>query len=330
MPMDKVFVTCTIPEQGLELLHEHCDAEVWPGDATPPREVLLEKVRGVSGLLCMLTDTIDEELMEAAGDKLKVVSNYAVGYDNIDITAATKRGILVCNTPGVLTETTADLAFTLLMSAARRIVEGADHVRDGRWQTWGPKLLLGQDIYQSTLGIIGLGRIGRAVARRACGFNMKVLYYDHAGRKKKDDEVGALYCDTMDEVLKHSDFISLHVPLSPETHHLIDATALKKMKKTAILINTSRGGVVDPEALYKALEKKEIAYAALDVTDPEPIPADHKLLNLSNCLIVPHIGSASVMTRGLMADMAAENLVTGLNGERPKFLVNPEALRARE
>lgn len=326
MTKPKVFITRAIPDQGLDILNESCDTEVWPKELPPNRNELLKNVTGMEGLLSLLTDKMDAELMDAAGDQLKVISNFAVGYDNIDISAATKRGILVTNTPGVLTETTADLAFALLMSAARRIVEGMDYVRSGHWQVWEPKLLLGNDIHQKTLGIIGLGRIGRAVARRASGFNMKVLYYNHTGRNKKDEEVGALYCDTIDEVLKNSDFISLHVPLSPETHHLIDSPAFSKMKKTAILINTSRGSVVNSDALHKALDKGEIAYAALDVTDPEPLPGDHKLLKLPNCLVVPHIGSATVATRGLMAVMAAENLLTGLRGEVPKYLVNREVV----
>jgi lactate dehydrogenase-like 2-hydroxyacid dehydrogenase len=326
----KIFITGAIPDQGLDQALDKYDTEIWPKDTPPTKKELLKKVRGIDGLLSLLTSKIDAEVMDAAGKQLKVISNYAVGYDNIDVQAATKRGILVTNTPGVLTETTADLAFALLMAAARRIVEGADYVREGKWHTWNPKLLLGLDIHQATLGIVGLGRIGKAMVRRARGFNMKILYYDEKGRYDKDEEIGALYCETMDEILKYSDFLSLHVPLTPETHHLIDAKALKKMKQTAILINTSRGSVVDPDALYNALKNGDIAYAALDVTEPEPIPANHKLLSLSNCLIVPHIGSASVMTRGLMADMAVENLLAVLRGDEPKYLVNPEVLKAKK
>lgn len=326
MTNPRVYITREIPEHGLQLLEDNFDIEVWPEETPIPRDVLLEKVPGISGLLCLLTDEIDAEVMDTAGKELKVISNYAVGYDNIDVAAATERGILVLNTPGVLTQTTADLAFALLMTAARRIAEGSEYVRKGKWKTWGPKLLLGQDIHQKTLGIIGLGRIGSAVARRASGFNMKVLYYNRSGRNKKDNEVGALYCDTLDEVLVNSDFISLHVPLTPETHYLIDGAALKKMKNTAILINTSRGQIVDSDALYEALMDGEIAYAALDVTDPEPLPKGHKLLTLPNCLVVPHLGSASITTRTLMADMAVENLIAVLQDEVPKFVVNKEAL----
>jgi lactate dehydrogenase-like 2-hydroxyacid dehydrogenase len=326
MPKSNVYVTRLIPEQGLEILEEDCKVDIWQKDEPVPRKILLQKVSGKDGLLCLLGDNIDSEVMDSAGKQLKVISNYAVGFDNIDIAAATKRGILVCNTPGVLTQTTADLAFGLLMAAARRIVEGAGYVRSGAWVNWGPKMFLGQDIHQKTLGIIGLGRIGSAVARRACGFNMKVLYYNHSGRNPRDEEIGALYCETLDEVLKNSDFITLHVPLTPETKWSIDGAALKKMKKTAILINTSRGQVVDSDAFYQALKDGEIAYAALDVTDPEPIPKDHKLLKLENCIIVPHIGSASVTTRNLMATMAAENLLMGLSGEIPKYTVNKEVI----
>lgn len=328
MSNPRVFVTRAIPVRGLELVEDECTTEVWLEEAPPKREVVLEKVKGVDGILCMLTDSIDEEIMDAAGPQLKIISNYAVGYDNIDVKAATKRKIMVCNTPGVLTQTTADLAFSLIMAAGRRLVEAADYVRNGKWQDWEPKTLLGYDIHQKTLGIIGLGRIGSAVARRARGFNMKVLYYNQSGRNLKDEEVGALYCETIDEVLKNSDVVSLHVPLTPETHHMIDGAALEKMRNTAILINTSRGPVVDTDALYNALEKKEIAYAALDVTDPEPLPADHKLLKLSNCLVVPHIGSATIATREFMAIMAAENLLAGLRDEVPKYLVNPEVLES--
>jgi lactate dehydrogenase-like 2-hydroxyacid dehydrogenase len=322
-----VYVTRKLPGESLEPLIDTYDTEIWPKDTPIPRDKLLKKVPGISGLLCILNDNIDVELMDAAGKDLKVISNFAVGIDNIDVTAATERGIFVCNTPGVLTQTTADLAFALLMSAARRIVEGFEYVRAGKWLSWGPELLLGQDIHQKTLGIIGLGRIGSAVARRASGFNMKVLYYDHSGKKPKDAEVGALYCETLEEVLEKSDFISLHVPLTPETQYLIDGAAFRKMKNTAILINTSRGLVVDSDALYEALKDGEIAYAALDVTDPEPLPKDHKLLSLQNCLVVPHIGSASVATRTLMADMAVENLLAVLRDEVPRFLVNPEVVK---
>jgi glyoxylate reductase len=320
----RVFVTRLIPIGGLDLVREACDAEVWPDELPPPREVLLAKVRGADGLLCLLTDRVDAELLDAAGPQLKVVSNYAVGYDNVDVAAATARGIPVGNTPGVLTETTADMAFALLMAAARRIVEGADYVRAGRWRTWGPTLFLGHDVHGATLGIVGMGRIGQALARRAAGFDMRIIYFDPYCDPDKAPFVGVgLRCE-LDELLAESDFVSLHVPLTEDAHHLINAETLNKMKPTAVLVNTSRGPVVDPDALYDALQAGTIAYAALDVTDPEPLPADHKLLSLLNCLVVPHIASASHATRTRMAVMAAENLLAGLRGERLPNCVNPE------
>ena len=325
MKKPKAFVTRIIPDGGLDLVRQACDAEIWPDDVPPPRWVLLEKMRGVQGLLCLLTDPVDSELMDAAGPGLKVISNFAVGYDNVDIAEATARGIPVGNTPGVLTETTADMAFTLLMAAARRVVEGAEYVRAGKWRTWGPMLLLGHDVHGATLGIVGMGRIGQAMARRAAGFGMRVVYYDPYCDADKAPFVDVvLRCD-LDDLLAEADFVTVHAPLTDDTYHLIDAEALAKMKPTAVLINTSRGPVVDTLALYDALATGQIAYAALDVTEPEPLPAEHKLLTLSNCIVVPHIASASVATRTRMAVMAAENLLAGLRGERLPNCVNPEA-----
>jgi lactate dehydrogenase-like 2-hydroxyacid dehydrogenase len=320
----KVFVSRAIPDAGLDLVRAACDAEIWPQQTPPPREALLEGVQGVEGLLAILTERVDGDLMDAAGPSLKVVSNFAVGFDNIDVPEATARGIPVGNTPGVLTETTADMAFTLLMAAARRIVEGVDYVRAGEWESWGPTMLLGHDVHGATLGIIGMGRIGRAVARRATGFDMKVIYFDPYCDESKAPFIGVgLHCD-LDELLRDSDFISLHVPLTDDTRHLIDAEALSAMKPSTILINTSRGPVVDTSALVDALESKQIAYAALDVTDPEPLPGDHPLATLPNCIVVPHIASASHATRDRMAVMAAENLIAGLRGEHLPNCVNPE------
>jgi glyoxylate reductase len=329
MNKPRVFVTRIIPEAGLKMVLDACDAEVWPDELPPPRNILLEKVRGVVGLLPLLTDRIDGEVMDEAGDQLTIISNYAVGFDNIDVQAATDRGILVGNTPGALTETTADLAFALLMAAARRLGEGIDHIRADKWETFKPMELLGRDIHHATLGIIGMGRIGTEVARRASGFDMEVIYYNHHGRTERGETVGARMCSTLDELFEQADFISLHVPLTPETHHLINADALSKMKNTAILINTARGPVVDSDALYNALSAEKIAYAALDVTDPEPLPSDHKLMMLPNCLIVPHIGSATIATRSRMAVMAAENLLAGIGGQVPDHLVNPDVLARR-
>jgi glyoxylate reductase len=322
-----VFITRRIPDQGLALILEQCQAEVWPEETPPPREVLLEKVRQCDGLLSLLTDKIDAALMDNA-PRLRVVSNMAVGFDNIDVAAATERGILVGNTPEVLTDTTADFAFALLMATARRIGEAIDYVRAGKWKTWGPMLLLGQDVHGATLGLIGLGRIGSAVARRAQGFNMRVLYYDVVRRQDLEQQMGIIYTD-LDTLLAESDFVSLHAPLTPQTRHIINADSLRKMKPTAILINTARGPLVDSKALYEALRDGVIAYAGLDVTDPEPIPMDDPLLTLPNCLIVPHIASASVATRGKMAELAARNLLAGLRGEVLPTHLNPEALARR-
>jgi glyoxylate reductase len=323
----KVYVTRLIPKRGLDFLCDIAEAKIWEGELPPPREVLLEEVREVDGLLSLLTDRIDAELMNAA-PRLRVVSNYAIGYDNIDIQAATERGILVCHTPGVLTETTADFAFTLLACVARRVVEAARYVREGRWQTWGPLLCLGHDIYGSTLGLIGLGRIGSAVAKRATGFEMRVLYYDVARRPDLEEELGLTYVG-LETLLQQADFVSLHAPLTPESYHMIGADQLKMMKKTACLINTARGQLVDQQALYEALTSGEIAGAGLDVTEPEPIDPDDPLLRLDNCVIVPHIASASIAARTLMAEIAVENLVAGLQGRMPRNPVNPEVLDSR-
>ncbi len=317
----KVYVTRQVPERGIDMLRRACEVEVWEGELPVPRDVLLEKVRAIDGLYCLLTERIDGELLDAA-PRLRVVSNMAVGFNNIDVEACTARRIPVGNTPGVLTDTTADLAFALLMAAARRIVEGADYVRAGKWKTWGPLLLMGPDVHGATLGIVGFGRIGQAIARRARGFDMRVLYHD-AYVTEADPALGATSVD-LDTLLAESDFISLHVPLTEETYHLVSEEELLKCKPTAVLINTSRGEVVDPIALYQALRDGQIAYAALDVTEPEPLPVDHPLLSLSNCIVVPHIGSASVTTRTKMAIMAAENLLAGLRGERLPNCVNPQ------
>jgi len=329
MDKPKVLVTRIIPEAGLKMVTDACDAEVWPEELPPSRSILLEKVRGVAGILPLITDKIDGEVMDSAGDQLTIISNYAVGFDNIDVQEATHRGIFVGNTPGILTETTADLAFTLLLAVSRRIGEGIDYIRDNKWKTFKPMELLGRDVHNATLGIIGMGRIGIEVARRAKGFNMDIIYYDYRGRTEIGETVGAKMCSTIDALFEQADFISLHVPLTTETNHLIGISALSKMKDTSILINTSRGPVVDSDALYEALKSRKIAYAALDVTDPEPIPSNHKLMALSNCLIVPHVGTATIETRSRMAVMAAENLLTGIRGEAPKHLVNPEVLKNR-
>lgn len=321
MAKPKVFVTRAILDKGLDKVKEFCDVDLWTDELPPAREIVLERVRGVEGILSLLTDTMDAAVMDAAGPGLKVISNYAVGYDNIDAAAATQRGIAVGNTPGVLTDATADLSFALLMAAARRVVEGERYVRAGRWKTWGPSLLLGADMAGATLGIIGYGRIGRAVAKRAAGFDMNIIYYDPTIPEGADLPGSAVDLPTL---LRTADFISVHTPLTPETHHMIDAKAFAMMKPTAVLVNTARGPVVDPDALYTALRDGQIFAAALDVTEPEPIPMDSPLLTLDNLIIVPHIASASIHTRERMAVMAAENLIAGLKGERLPNCVNPE------
>jgi glyoxylate reductase len=320
-----VFVSRVVPEEGLAAIRGECEMDLWEGDLPPPREELLRRVAGCDGVLTLLTDRVDDEFLDAAGKKLRVVSNYAVGFDNIDVAACARRGIPVGNTPGVLTETTADLAWALLMAAARRLPEGDRYVRDGKWKTWGPLLLLGPDVHGATIGIVGFGRIGQALARRAKGFGMEILYHDVQELPPEVTEpLGATYLP-LEELLPRSDFVSLHVNLSPVTRHLIKAETLAWMKPTAVLVNTSRGPVVDQAALADALRNGVIWAAALDVTDPEPIPMDDPLVGLDNCLIVPHIASASRATRGKMAAMAAANLLAGVRGEPLPTEVPPPA-----
>jgi glyoxylate reductase len=314
----KVFVTRQIPEKGLSLVRDFCDAEIWSEELPPPREVLLERIQHVDGVLSLLTDRMDAVVMDAA-PKLRVISNMAVGVDNVDLKAASVRRIPVGNTPGAMTDATADLTFALMMAAARRLVEGEKYVRDGKWKTWSPQLLLGADFTGATWGIIGFGRIGQAVAKRAQGFDMRLIYHDPAAAPA----LGATPVDLLD-LLHESDFISLHVPLTAETHHMINARTLSEMKSGAVLVNTSRGPVVDPEALYTALKSNQIFAAGLDVTEPEPLPASDRLLELPNCIVIPHLGSASKRTRDQMAFLAAGNLIAGLKGERLPHCANPE------
>ena len=319
MTPPKIFISRLIPSRGLDLVKEHFLPDTWPHEMPPTREQLLEKVSGMDGLICLLTEKIDAELMDAAGPQLKVISSMSVGVDHVDVADATARGIPIGNTPGVLTDATADMAFALLFSAARRVVEGEKYIRAGKWKTWHPQILLGKDFVGATLGIVGFGRIGEAVAKRAQGFDMRVIYYDPTAQPA----YGAQSVD-LGALLRESDFVSLHVPLTPSTKGLVNAEFLAKMKPNAILVNTSRGGVVDQTALYDALKSNQIFAAALDVTDPEPLPIDSPLLALENCLIVPHLGSASQRTRDLMSLLAAENLIAGLKGERLPNCVNPE------
>jgi lactate dehydrogenase-like 2-hydroxyacid dehydrogenase len=320
----RVFVARRIPDDGLQPVSQACEAEIWPDELPPPRDVLLRSIAGCDGVLTLLTDRVDAEFFDAAGPQLKVVSNYAVGFDNIDIPEATRRKVPVGNTPGVLTDTTADLAFALLMAAGRRVAEGDRYVRQGRWKTWGPMLLLGHDVHGSTLGIVGFGRIGQALARRASGFGMQILYHDVNRLPPEVEEALSATFVPLDELLARSDFVSLHVNLTPDTEHLMNAERLRQMKPTGVLVNTSRGPVVDHDALFEALRDGVIFAAALDVTEPEPPPASHPLLTLENCLVVPHIASASRATRGKMAEMAAANLLAGVRGARLPTPVNPE------
>lgn len=328
-PRPKVYVTRDIPKAALDLLKAKADLEVWTEETPPPKRLLMEQVKKIDGLYCLLTDKIDEELIAAAGERLRVISQVAVGYDNIDVKAANKRGILVTNTPGVLTDTTADYAWTLVMAVARRVAEADRYVKGGRWKIpWGLSMMLGGDVWGKTIGIVGIGRIGSAVARRAKAFNMELLYYDVVRNPDLERELGVKYTG-LEDLLKKVDFVTLHVPLTPKTRHLIGEKELRMMKKTAYLINTSRGPIVDEKALYKALKEGWIRGAGLDVWEKEPTDPDNPLLTLDNVTGSPHIASASVETRTKMAVMAAENLVSALEGKVPPNLVNKEALAVR-
>jgi glyoxylate reductase len=307
--MAQVFVTRGLPGGALDRLAAEHELEVWPERLPPPQAELLARAPGLDGLLALLTDRVDAELIEAA-PRLRAISNYAVGVDNVDLEAAERRGIPVGNTPGVLTDTTADLALALMLGIGRRLVEGDAFVRRGEWGTWEPELLLGHDLHGATVGIVGFGRIGQAVARRLEGFDCTVLHTSRGG--------GVPF----EELLERSDFVSVHTPLTPQTRGLIDAATLRRMKPTAYLVNTARGPVVDTDALVSALHAGEIAGAALDVTDPEPLPGDHALLDAPNLLVLPHLGSATHATRERMADMAVDNLLAGLRGERMPHQVN--------
>jgi glyoxylate reductase len=299
--MARVFVTRALPFDALDRLRAEHEVDEWPGELPPGRDELRERAATAEGLLTLVTDTVDAEALDAC-PRLRAIANMAVGTDNIDVAAAAERGIAVGNTPDVLTDATADLAFALLLALARRIVPGAAKVRAGQWRTWEPAAGLGADLAEATLGIVGWGRIGQAVARRAEGFGMELVHSSRSSGVPLGD------------LLERADFVSLHTPLSAQTRHLIGADALARMKPTALLVNTARGGVVDQDALRAALHAGEIAGAALDVTEPEPLPADHPLLDAPNLLVVPHVGSATVRTRARMAAMAVENLLAALAG----------------
>lgn len=327
MSKPKVFVTQNIPQAGLDLLMKECEVFVNTEDRVLSKGEIMERLKGMDGMLCLLTDEIDGEIMDAEPN-LKVISNYAVGFNNINVDEATKRGIPVTNTPGVLTETTADFAWTLLMGIARRLVEADKFTRAGKFKGWRPRLLLGSDIYGKTIGIVGMGRIGQAMARRAKGFNMNILYYDeYRPDAKLEKELGITYAP-FDELLQKSDYVSIHVPLMESTHHFIGERELKLMKKSAYLINSARGPIVDEKALVKALKEKEIAGAGLDVFEDEPELAPG-LAELDNVVIAPHIASATVETRSKMATMAAEGCLSVLKGEKPVNLVNEDVWEKR-
>jgi glyoxylate reductase len=308
--MARVFVTRKLPGDALERLAAEHDVEVWPDGMPPPREDLLAGVAQAEGLLSMLVDQVDAELLDAA-PKLRAVANYAIGFDNIDLEATAARDVQVGNTPDVLTDATADLAWALMLAVARRIVEAGQDARDGKWRTWEPQGWIGADVHGATLAVVGAGRIGQAVARRASGFDMQVLMVD----------IG----DDLHSALERADFVSIHAPLTPETRHLIDADALAHMKPTAILVNTARGPIVDHDALADALRAGRLAGAGLDVTDPEPLPPGHPLYATPNLLVVPHIGSATTTARAAMADRAVDNLLAGLDGRPMPYAVQPPA-----
>jgi glyoxylate/hydroxypyruvate reductase len=313
MAKPTVLVTRRIPQAGLARVKEACEVRHWDSDDPIPRATLLEWVQGVDGLYCLLTERIDDELLDAAGPQLRVVSTMSVGYDHVDVDACRRRGIPLGNTPGVLTDTTADLTLALMLATARRLIEAAAAVKSGEWSSWKPEWMTGYDLFGSTVGIIGLGRIGVAVAERLRGFGCRLLYTGSAP-KPAAEPLGAQFT-SLEQLLAESDFVTVHAPLNAATHHLINADTLRQMKRTAILINTSRGGTVDQEALYQALVQGQIAASGLDVTTPEPLPTDHPLLTLPNCVVLPHIGSASIATRTKMALMAAENVIAGVLGQ---------------
>lgn len=320
----RIAVSRVIPEVGLNLLREAGDVTVWEGELPPSRDELVRLAEGADGLLTLLTERVDGDLLDRL-PSVRVVSNMAVGFDNIDVAACTERGVAVCTTPDVLTETTADLAFGLLLAVARRIPEGHNAVRAGAWRTWEPMGYLGPDVHGATLGIVGLGRIGQAVARRARGFNMRVLYHAPRRRPEVEEELGAEWRE-LDALLAESDFVSLHVPLNEQTRGMIGREQLRRMKPSAVLINTARGPVVQTDALLEAMEQGWIWGAGLDVTDPEPLPADHPLLRYPRVVVTPHIASASFTTRERMAELAARNLLAVLRGESPPRCLNPEVL----
>ncbi len=320
----RVYLTRRLPGESQRRLEQALSVDTWPEPVPPPREELLRGLAEADGMLCLLTDQVDALLLEMA-PRLRVISVMAVGYNNVDVPAATRRGILVTHTPGVLTETTADLAFALILAISRRIVEGDRFTRSGNWQTWDPSLLLGRDVHGAVLGLAGFGRIAQAVARRARGFDMTILYHDTRRLPVEEVSLGTEFV-SLPELLSRSDFVSLHVPLTPATRGMIGEAELALMRPDAFLINTARGEVVDEAALYRALASGRLAGAGLDVYAREPVDAAHPLLTLDNVVALPHVGSATRATRVRMADLAVDNLLAGLSGTRPPHPVNPEVL----
>ncbi|MBM7704602.1 2-hydroxyacid dehydrogenase [Metabacillus iocasae] len=320
-----VFITRKLPDELVKPLMDVAEVEMWNKEEEPvPAQLLREKANRATALLTMLSDTIDESLLDAS-PHLKVIANLAVGFDNIDVPVATKRNIVICNTPDVLSDTTADLTFGLLMATARRLIESANYVKEGKWQGWSPYLLAGHDIHHKTIGIVGMGKIGQALAKRATGFEMEILYHNRSRNEVAEQQLNATYC-SFDDLLTKSDYVVCLTPLTNETKHLFNKQAFQKMKSSAIFVNASRGAVVDEEALVEALQTGDIAAAGLDVFTKEPIDVDHPLLSLSNVVALPHIGSASIETRTVMMKLCVENIIRLLQNQDPKTIVNKELL----
>ena len=328
MSKPRIYITRPLPDAAMRILVGKVEYHMWERESEPvKRETLLREIVDVDGIICLITEKIDAEVIERA-HRCRVIAQVAVGYDNIDVAAATRRGIFVTNTPGVLTETTADMGWAILMATARRVVEGDKFTRSGRWKTWELMGFTGQDVHGATLGIVGLGRIGAAIARRAKGFAMPVLYHNRTRAEALEAEVGARYA-SLDELLRQSDFVMISCALTAETRHLIGERELGLMKPTAILVNIARGPIVDQRALYRALVDRKIWAAGLDVFEVEPVPMDEPLLKLDNVVIPPHLGSGSIATRTKMATMAAENCLAGVTGQVPPNVVNPDAREQR-
>ncbi|OQP04905.1 D-glycerate dehydrogenase [Geobacillus sp. 44B] len=318
-----VFITRKLPEEIIAPVKEIAEVATWQHDDVPvPRDVLMNEAKKADALLTMVADMVDEAILDA-GKQLKVVANMGVGFDNIDVQAATKRGIAVCNTPDVLTDTTADLTFALLLATARRMVEAAQFIKEGKWKSWSPFLLAGVDVHHKTIGIVGMGNIGKAVAKRAIGFDMNVLYHNRSRNIEAEKRLGATYC-SFEELLERADFVVCLTPLTNETRHMFNKEAFRKMKRSAIFVNAARGAVVDEQALYEALVSGEIAGAGLDVFEQEPIDASHPLLALPNVIALPHIGSATKETRTKMMELCCRNIIAILTGSQPETLVNKE------